>query len=71
MSRVITHIHYEILTLFFPNRRQKHKVHHIVVSPGGSGKFTGLLSSWDIARECALDAKVIKVVNVAWVTHKR
>jgi hypothetical protein len=42
-----------------------------VVSPGGSGKFTGLLSSWDIARECALDAKVIKVVNVAWVTHKR
>lgn len=45
---------------------QKHKVHHIVVSPGGSGKFTGLLSSWDIARECALDAKAWPYNRSAW-----
>ena len=36
---------------------QKRKIHHAVVR-NASGKFAGLLSSWDIARECALDAKV-------------
>jgi CBS domain-containing protein len=49
---------------------QKHKIHHAVVQ-NVSGKFAGLLSSWDIARECALDAKVINVRDVQWVTHKR
>ena len=49
---------------------QKHKIHHAVVQ-NKSGKFAGLLSSWDIARECALDAKVINVERVEWVTHKR
>ena len=42
---------------------QKHKIHHAVVR-SVSGKFAGLLSSWDIARECALDAKVITVQDV-------
>lgn len=49
---------------------QKRKIHHAVVQ-NVSGKFAGLLSSWDIARECALDAKVINVRDVQWVTHKR
>ena len=33
------------------------------------GSSTGLFSSWDIARECALDAKVINVRDVRWVMH--
>ena len=49
---------------------QKRKIHHAVVQ-NVSGKFAGLLSSWDIARECSLDAKVINVRDVQWVTHKR
>jgi CBS domain-containing protein len=36
---------------------QKHKIHHAVVQ-NIEGKFAGVFSSWDIARECALDAKV-------------
>lgn len=38
---------------------EKHKIHHAVVN-NIEGKFAGLFSSWDIARECALDAKVRK-----------
>ena len=49
---------------------QRHKIHHAVVQTK-EGKFAGLFSSWDIARECALDAKVINVRDVQWVTHKR
>lgn len=36
---------------------EKHKIHHAVVV-SLEGFFAGLFSSWDIARECALDAKV-------------
>ena len=36
---------------------EKNKIHHAVVN-NIEGKFAGLYSSWDIARECALDAKV-------------
>ena len=36
---------------------EKNKIHHAVVN-NIEGKFAGLFSSWDIARECALDAKV-------------
>lgn len=36
---------------------EKNKIHHAVVN-NIEGKFVGLFSSWDIARECALDAKV-------------
>ena len=48
---------------------QKRKIHPAVVQ-NVSGKFAGIFSSWDIARECALDAKVINVRDVQWVTHK-
>ena len=48
---------------------QKHKIHHAVIEFKVSRKFAGLLSSWDIARECALDAKVIKVENVVWHSY--
>ena len=36
---------------------EKNKIHHAIVN-NIEGKFAGLFSSWDIARECALDAKV-------------
>ena len=36
---------------------EKNKIHHAVVN-NIEGKFAGLYSSWDIARECALDSKV-------------
>ena len=35
--------------------QQKH-VHHLVVVDG-DGNFAGIVSSWDVAREVALDAK--------------
>ena len=47
---------------------QREKIHHAVVV-NEDGHFVGLFSSWDIARECALDAKVSHVSGVRWVTH--
>ena len=47
---------------------QREKIHHAVVV-NEDGAFVGLFSSWDIARECALDAKVSHVSGVRWVTH--
>lgn len=47
---------------------QRHRIHHAVVNTV-EGKFAGLFSSWDIARECALDAKVIRVLDVRWLGH--
>ena len=35
---------------------RKHKLHHLLVTDD-EGKFYGLISSYDIARETALDAK--------------
>jgi len=35
---------------------RKHKLHHLLVTDD-DGKFYGLISSYDIARETALDAK--------------
>mmetsp|Transcript_9479 Transcript_9479/g.33015 ORF Transcript_9479/g.33015 Transcript_9479/m.33015 type:complete len:146 (-) Transcript_9479:97-534(-) len=35
---------------------EQHHVHHAVIVDG-SGAFVGVVSSWDVARECALDAK--------------
>jgi CBS domain containing-hemolysin-like protein len=35
---------------------QKNKVHHAVVTDGDQATMVGLISSWDIARECSLDA---------------
>ncbi|CAL6304268.1 unnamed protein product [Bathycoccus prasinos] len=35
---------------------RKHKLHHLLVTDD-EGKFYGLISSFDIARETALDAK--------------
>jgi len=37
-------------------------IHHAIVI-GSSDEFVGLISSWDIARECVLDAK-------AWPWHR-
>ena len=48
---------------------QRHRIHHAVVNTV-EGKFAGLFSSWDIARECALDAKVIRVLDVRWLGHR-
>ena len=47
---------------------QREKIHHAVVV-NEDGAFVGLFSSWDIARECAFDAKVSHVSGVRWVTH--
>lgn len=44
---------------------EKNKIHHAVVN-NIEGKFAGLFSSWDIARECALDAKVCRRTQHPW-----
>ena len=48
---------------------QRHRIHHAIVNTV-EGTFASLFSSWDIARECALDAKVIRVLDVRWLGHR-
>ena len=46
---------------------RKHKLHHLLVTDD-EGKFYGLISSFDIARETALDTKAwYVIINLASV----
>ncbi|KAL7546850.1 hypothetical protein ACHAWF_010178 [Thalassiosira exigua] len=47
---------------------QKEFVHHIVVIDS-KGDFSGIASSWDVAREVSLDAKAFPYNRELWTKH--
>ena len=47
---------------------QKKFVHHLVVVDE-EGNFSGIASSWDVAREVSLDAKAFPYNRELWTKH--